>query len=240
MKKKCENFPLHLITSSLKNIKQKNLRLKTYGHIKKTIFFSLNKNSKFQIISKNNFVCQSHIGHDLKNLNPKVNINFIGLRDGNCVFNYEKSLESLQIASFICKDLARMGLPILFVNVISEYNEIIKMAASASYQPILLGDFIGGSFTNNLINKTPAIIFVPSSKEHSFFLKEAYRLNLPTLSINDSDGSTNLSAFPIVVSDDSLELQHSVLGVVSQGLIKGCLFHYADTINHKCLSKSIK
>jgi ribosomal protein S2 len=226
-KKKFGKFPLYLVSSKIKKKVKKNLRLNVYN-------FILNKNSQFKIISNNNFICQPYVGHVSKNLSPKININFIGLRDDNCIFNSERSLESLQIASSICKDLARLGLPFLFINVLPEYNGIIKMAASTAYQPILLGDFIGGYFTNNIIT-APAVVFILSSKKHFFFFKEAHRLNLPILSINDSDVSTDLSAFPIVVSDDSLGVQHTVLEVVSQGLIKGCLFHYADTINAEYL-----
>lgn len=228
-KKKCGKFGLCLVISELKfRCIKKNLRLNVY----KAIF---NNNAQFQVIFKNNFICQDQqLGHDSKNLNSKINIHFVGLRDGTCIFNSEKFLESLQVASSICKDLARMGLPFLFVNVLNEYNEIIKMAASASYQPVLIGDFIGGSFTNNLIN-TPTVLFVSSSKKHSFFLKEAHKLNLPSFSINDSDVSTNLSAFPITISDDCLEVQHNVLRVISQRLIKGCLLNYADSISIKYL-----
>ena len=220
-----KKFPCSLVYSDLKVIFiDKKLRLKAYkDDFKKIVRSTL-------ILNNNNFISQSHVGHASKNLNSKININFIGLRNGTCFFNNEKSSESLNTAGLICKELSRLGIPFLFVNVLTEYNEVIKMAASAAYQPILLGEFAGGSFTNSLIH-FPTVLFFSSSKKHFFFLKEVHKLNLPTLSINDSDVSTDLSSFPIVVSDDSLEVQHSVLELVSQSLIKGCFFHYADSIH---------
>ena len=223
MKKIHRKFFRSLVYTDLK-IKDRKLRLKVYKD-------DFKKSARFIFtLKKNNFIFQSHIGHASKNLNSKININFVGLRNGTSFFNTEKSLESLQTAGLICKELSRLGLPFLFVNVLTEYNEIIKMTGSAAYQPISLGDFAGGSFTNSLIN-CPTVLFFSSSKEHYFSLKEAHKLNLPTLSINDSDCSTDLSSFPIIMSDNSLEVQHSVLEVVSQNLIKGCLFHYADSIH---------
>jgi ribosomal protein S2 len=215
-------FSRSLVYINLKVV-GKNLRLKIYKDTFKKVI-----RSTFSL-KNNNFIFKSHIGHASKDLNSKININLIGLRNDTCFFNIEKSVESLQTAGLICKELSRLGLPFLFVNVLTEYNEMVKMTASAAYQPILLGEFAGGSFTNSLIN-LPTVLFFSSSKEHFFSLKEAHKLNLPTLSINDSDVSTDLSSFPIFVSDDSLEVQHGVLKVVSQSLIKGCLFHYVDSM----------
>jgi len=219
--------------------KKKRIRLKIYRRFSKKSNFVLNKISKTSSFFKSSFIHHSFIGHELKSLNSKMNINLLGLRNNSCIFNSEKSLESLKNVSSICKELTRLKLPILFVNLIPEYNEIVKMAAFFSRQPILLDEFKGGCFTNKL-TEIPSVVFVPSSKKHSFVLKEAHTLNLLILCVHDSDDDTNLSSFPIIASDNSLETHHGILKVVGQSFLKGSLLRFIDDYNLCFTTKHFK
>jgi ribosomal protein S2 len=203
-------------------ISKKGTRLKIYkGTASKPASFILSE--LFHFVVTNCFAYYSKIGH-----NSSMNIELLGVRDSNCILNYEKCLESLQITGLLCKKLARLGLTLLFINTFLESNETIRVVAAYSYQPILLNAPISGSITNYVI-KSNMVAFIPSTNKYLFALKEAQKLNIPVLSINDSEVNVNLSTFSIVAaSDDSLKNQYGIFEVVSTALIKGSFFYYLD------------
>jgi ribosomal protein S2 len=203
------------------------VRLKTY----KDFTTSCSPSKSLQLLSKikNTFFHNSHVGHDLISMSPIVNTQFIGIRNDICFFNCEKILESLQIVCLISKNLARLGLTFLFISTLKEYNETTKIAAYTTYQPMLLNSSAGGFLTNSLISVLPTVIFVPSTKKCLFILKEARRLNVPVLSISDTNISSNFLSFPVIASDDSIETQYDVLKSISYNFVKGLFFRYIDT-----------
>jgi ribosomal protein S2 len=202
------------------------VRLKTYRDF--TTSCNPNKSLRFLSKIKKMFFHNSQIGHNLSSINPKINIQLMGVRNDICLFNYEKTLESLQMACLISKNLARLGLTFLFVSTLKEYNETTKTVAYATYQPMLLNIFVGGFLTNRLICSLPTVIFVPSTKKCLFILKEARRLNVPVFSISDTNTSSNFLSFPVIASDDSIETQYNVLKSISHNFIKGLFFCYID------------
>jgi ribosomal protein S2 len=202
------------------------VRLTTY----KDFTICCNPNKSLQLISKikNTFFHNSHVGHNLSSINSTVNTQLMGVRNTICLFNYEKNLESLQIACLISKNLARLGLTFLFISTLKECNETTKIAGYTTYQPMLLNSFVGGFFTNSLICILPTVIFVPSTKKCLFILKEARRLNVPVLSINDTNTSSNLLSFSVIASDDSIKTQYGVLKSISYNFVKGLFLCYVD------------
>jgi ribosomal protein S2 len=182
---------------------------------------------KMKFILKNDFIRYSNVGHSIRTSNVRMNINFLGVRKDRCIINTEKSVESLNTVAFVCQHCARVGLSFLFVNLVAEYNSVIKVVASYSYESSLLEEFNGGSFTNSLL-KSPGVVFVSNSKVHSSVLKEAYSLGLPTVGLHDSDHTTDTLIYPILASDDSLETQREVLKIVCNAIVKGKFYRFLD------------
>jgi len=180
-----------------------------------------------KFIVKNDFIRYSNVGHSIRTSNVRMNVNFLGVRKDRCIINTEKSVESLNTVAFVCQYCARVGLSFLFVNLVAEYNSVIKVVASYSYESSLLEEFNGGSFTNSLV-KSPGVVFVSNSKVHSSVLKEAYSLGLPTFGLYDSDHTTDNLIYPILASDNSLETQYEVFKIVRNAIVKGKLYRFLD------------
>jgi ribosomal protein S2 len=217
---------IYLRTTTIFNVFL-GVRLKIYKG--STILYTYSVFLKFLSKTKKNFLYNSCIGHNVNIINSSINVYSIGIRDNICLLSYEKSLDSLQIACLVCKELGRINSTILFINTFTDYNDIIKVAAGTMYQPALLNNFASGSLTNKLIHILPTIIFVSSTKKYSLVLKESRRLNIPIFSINDTNISPDLLSFPVIASDDCLETQHYVLKVISYSFVLGLLLLYLDT-----------
>lgn len=217
-------------SSSINSNKNKGIRLRFYTFgLKRCRVFNV-KLSNFHYVPQKRFLFFGQLGHSVKSLSTILNSQFLGVRYHDCFINPEKSLELLTYTGFICQTFARVGLTALFINLVTEFNGITKVAAGFCCQALLLDDFKGGFFTNRLI-KIPGIVFVSNSKKHSFILKEASLLHLPIISLHDSNDTTNLSTLSIFSSDDSIEVQYVVLQKLTSAFIKGSFLYFLDKSN---------
>lgn len=181
-------------------------------------------------INKNinkDFLYYATLGHSVKSVKSKGYSNLLGFRKGVSLINTEKTEEGLAVIShFLNYILTRNFCSILFVNLDSEWTISTKIGALKSVQPFLIEGWWGGTFTNVLSKSKVDVIFLLNVKKHDFILQEARKLSIPVIAVVDTDLDSNLVTFPIWLNDDSIEVQHDLVFLVSSIILQSKLTNY--------------
>jgi small subunit ribosomal protein S2 len=173
------------------------------------------------------FLYYASLGHKVESVDPKAYSALLGFRKNVSLISVEKVQESLSLVNNFLKTVLKKEEPsILFLNLNEDSSISTKIAALKSLQPFLVRNWSSGMLTNIVAKSKIDMIFVLSAKNHNFVLQEAKKLNIPVLSIIDSDTNSNLVTFPIWANDDSLELHHFITSMISLVMIEAQLMKY--------------
>ena len=174
------------------------------------------------------FLYYASLGHKVESVDPRVYSAVLGFRKNVSLINVEKVQESLSlVSSFLKTVFKKENSSILFLNLNEDSNVSTKNGALKSLQPFLIRNWSSGMLTNIVIKDKIDMIFVLSAKNPNFVLQEAKKLNIPVISIIDSDTNSNLVTFPIWANDDSLELHHFITCTISCVILEAQLMKYA-------------
>lgn len=94
------------------------------------------------------FEAGSHFGFKKSRRHPTVTPYLFTTRDGNDIFDLEKTTESLEAAKEVLKDAGLHGKTVLFVGTKDEASRIVKAAAEKAESPYVTNRWIGGMLTN--------------------------------------------------------------------------------------------
>jgi ribosomal protein S2 len=170
------------------------------------------------------FIYYSTFGHKIKSTNPKTFSNLLGFRKGASIVNIEKSKEAFSIMNrFVGVLFEKKKSQLLFVNFDQESNKLTLLCALRAIQPVLVDGWTSGIFTNAVSKNKIAVVFLLSSKKAYFVIEEATKLNIPVISLVDTDATLNNVSFPILMNDNSAQLNHLLTSVLSDIIIKTAL-----------------
>ncbi|MCD5381387.1 MAG: 30S ribosomal protein S2 [Candidatus Pacebacteria bacterium] len=94
------------------------------------------------------FQAGSHFGFKKRRRHPTVTPFLYGIKDGNDIFDLEKTTELLDAAKEVLKETGLQGKTVLFVGTKDEASIIIKAAAERVEAPFATNRWIGGMLTN--------------------------------------------------------------------------------------------
>lgn len=94
------------------------------------------------------FQAGSHFGFKKSRRHPTVAPYLYGSKDGNDIFDLEKTVASLEAAKEVIKDAGLHGKTVLFVATKDEASRVMKAAAEKAESPYVTNRWIGGMLTN--------------------------------------------------------------------------------------------
>ena len=177
---------------------------------------------------KKDFIYHSTFGHKTKSTDPKTFSNLLGFRKGASIVNIEKSKEAVSIMNrFVGVLFDKKKSQLLFVNFDEESNKLTSLCALRAIQPVLIDGWTSGIFTNVISKNKITAVFLLSSKKAYFVIEEATKLNIPVISLVDTDATLNNVSFPLWMNDNSAQLGHVLTSVLSDIIIKTALKKHA-------------
>nr|YP_007890792.1 ribosomal protein S2 [Seculamonas ecuadoriensis]AGH24487.1 ribosomal protein S2 [Seculamonas ecuadoriensis] len=192
-----------------------------------------------------------HLGHHSKKWNPKMSMHLLGRRNNLDIINLEHTLVMLRRALNVVNTTVKEGGTVLFVSTNTTYARIIEDAANRAGQPYINKRLAGGTLTNyiqlslqrkqmenNLRNvkakrhyldnlglrqltTLPSLIFVIGVKESSIILKEASKLQIPTIGVIDTNNDPNVVTYCIPGNDDSIQAAYLYANLVANAAVDG-------------------
>nr|YP_009476692.1 ribosomal protein S2 [Proteomonas sulcata]AVM81185.1 ribosomal protein S2 [Proteomonas sulcata] len=171
----------------------------------------------------------SHLGHLTCYWDPKLARFILNRRNKIHLFNIDKSGESLSQA---LRFISKLSGNVCFVNGNEKFSSISQEAAFRCLQPALTDNWTNGLLINNNLIKTNAIdaLFIINGCDDSFIIKESDKLNVPVISINDTDINSHLITYPIFSNDNSLKIQHFVSNLISDVILEKSLYNFAISL----------
>ncbi|MCB9814221.1 30S ribosomal protein S2 [Candidatus Nomurabacteria bacterium] len=94
------------------------------------------------------FKAGSHFGFKKRRRHPTVTKFLFTTKDGNDIFDLEKTTEQLEIAKETIKQAGLLGKTVLFVSTKDESARIVKAAAEKADAPYVTNRWIGGMLSN--------------------------------------------------------------------------------------------
>jgi small subunit ribosomal protein S2 len=94
------------------------------------------------------FAAGSHFGFKKSRRHPTVVPYLFATKDGNDIFDLEKTVASLDTAKETLKEFGLHGKTVLYVGTKDEASEIVKAAAEKTESPYVTNRWIGGMLTN--------------------------------------------------------------------------------------------
>lgn len=180
------------------------------------------------------FKAGAHFGFKKRRRHPTVTSFLFTTKEGNDIFDLEKTAELITKAKEVLKEAGMNGKTVLFVGTKDEVTKIVKNQASKIEMPYVVNRWIGGMFTNlPEIKKRIARLEQLTNERESGELERKYtkkeRLMLgreiDNLNFNfQSIGSMNRIPDMVVVVDprhdhiaikESLDMKVPIVGVMS-------------------------
>jgi small subunit ribosomal protein S2 len=133
------------------------------------------------IKNKNTFIDQlfqagSHFGFKKSRRHPSVVPYVFTTKDGNDIFDLEKTVDLLDSAKEVMKEAGLHGKTVLFVGTKDEASAIVKAAAEKVEAPYATNRWIGGMLTNfSEIKKRINRLEVLTSERESGELERKYK-----------------------------------------------------------------
>lgn len=94
------------------------------------------------------FQAGAHFGFKKSRRHPSVSSFIYGSKDGNDIFDLEKTADLLTTAKEALTELGKLGKTVLFVGTKDEASRIVKEAAEKTESPYVTNRWIGGMLTN--------------------------------------------------------------------------------------------
>lgn len=94
------------------------------------------------------FQAGSHFGFKKRRRHPTVTPFLYGTKDGNDIFDLEKTTDLLESAKEVLKEYGLQGKTVLFVGTKDEASKVVNAAAVRAEAPFVTNRWIGGMLTN--------------------------------------------------------------------------------------------
>lgn len=174
------------------------------------------------------FLYYASLGHKATSVDPTTFSSLSGFRQGISVFNIEKIKESVLITKHFIASLFKLdgSSSILFIDLEEVSNVSTKSCALRALEPYFIDNWSSGILTNSIVSHKIDAILVLSAKDNNFIIQEANKLNIPVISVVDSDVNVNMVSFPIWGNDNSIEFRHQLTAEMSSMILESKLMKY--------------
>nr|YP_010261000.1 ribosomal protein S2 [Trentepohlia sp. BN17]UIB38754.1 ribosomal protein S2 [Trentepohlia sp. BN17] len=203
-----------------------------------------------QINLKEMYNAGVHLGSSVKKLNPKMKPYIMCTHDGIAIIDILKTYTRLfRITLFLKKIIANEGYQVLFVGTQRSIAPLIAEIATKSSSYYINERWKGGFLTNfktvkdsrssrqqdsleqnqsgfsNELNSLPDLVIIVGQEKELKAIKECQKLNIPTLTILDSDGDPDKTSLFIPANDDSQSSVEFILKHLGQSILIGRLLY---------------
>jgi len=83
----------------------------------------------------------------------------------------------------------------------------------------------------NVLSSRVDVIFVLSVKNSYFIVQEANKLNIPVIGLVDNDSNSNMVSFPLLLNDNSVDLDYILTSFVSNAVLEIKLLNFGLLFN---------
>ena len=197
-------------------------------------FIKVKKRKSFIEVKKlkSNFILsQSHWGHHKQILNNSLNSYFLGVKNDFTLYNPEYFIEFSKRCAIFCSCIASNNGRILFINSNDEFKKCIVFFGYRCLQPIYSHEWVAGSITNNLI-KAPSVLVTTNINKNSYFFKEALKVLIPVITIEDSNYSSHKAFYSSFANDDNKISICYFYSFLTDHIIKSLLYKYITNRKH--------
>ncbi|MEM9336670.1 MAG: 30S ribosomal protein S2 [Patescibacteria group bacterium] len=94
------------------------------------------------------FNAGAHFGFSKSRRHPTVAPYLFGTKNGNDIFDLEKTAELIETAKAVVTEAGKNGKTVLFVGTKEEASRLVREAAEKAEQPYVVNRWIGGMITN--------------------------------------------------------------------------------------------
>jgi small subunit ribosomal protein S2 len=187
-----------------------------------------------------------HIGHHVSKWNSETGPFILGNRGNIHIIDLEKTIISFRKTLNFVSELSARGGTILFISTINDFSNIVQKNARKCNQPYINRRWIGGLLTNfthikkKLYNpkgcsekfifstqgirnmeRLPDAIFIIGVNNCKTAIKEASKLNIPTIAVVDSNTSLQNITYAIPGNDDSILAVNLYCQLISNAILSG-------------------
>lgn len=205
-----------------------------------------------------------HLGHSVKQWNPKMSSYIFGERNGIHIIDLLQTLMCLdKVSTFLSRE-SRKNKNFLFVGTKPQFSSVIESCALSCNSHFVTNRWLGGTLTNwstiklcidnlqsltkqesdldcltkkeilvlkkrkmklekylsgikNMTSLPDVVIIVGQSREMNA-VKECLKLNIPTITIVDTNCDPTITTFPIPANDDSISSVSFILNELSKAI----------------------
>jgi ribosomal protein S2 len=191
----------------------------------KTKSFTSVKKLKLDFMSS-----QSHWGHHKQILNHSLNSYLLGVKNDFTLFNPGYFIEFSKRCAIFCSNIISNDGQVLFINSNNEFKKCVVFFGSRSLQPIYSHEWVAGSITNNFI-KTPSVLVATNLSKDSYILKEALKVLIPVITIEDSNYNLHKAFYSSFANDDNKVSICYFYSFLTDHIIKSLLYNYVINRN---------
>jgi len=166
-----------------------------------------------------------HFGHQTHRWNPKMAPYIFGARSNIHILDLSQTVPLLHQALVQAREVASKGGRILFVGTKRAASEPVAAAAQRCAQYYVNHRWLGGMLTNwqriKDMGGKPDLMFVIDTNKETIAVKEARRLNIPVISILDSNCDPESADFPIPGNDDAARAIALYCDLIADAILDG-------------------
>jgi ribosomal protein S2 len=199
------------------------------------VILYLNKKKTYitnQNIKRCFFLTLNFWGNKQKDWQPKLFSNLLGVGEKNCILNAEQFIEMLKRITKVCSLISRNTGKFLFINTLCniKFDGIFKNISFRAGQSCVLGKWIFGSLTKNTSSLAFDAIVLLESKQSNFIIKEANKLGIPIISLNDNSFVMSEVMYPLLCNNNLSDSFLFNSFILSNAIIEGLLYNYIHQI----------
>ncbi|KAI9146097.1 ribosomal protein S2, flavodoxin-like domain-containing protein, partial [Paraphysoderma sedebokerense] len=170
---------------------------------------------------------QLHLGHQASRWNPQMLPYIFGKRHNLHIINLEQTLSAIRRACNFVRSVAYHDGIILFAAK-NPYLHSIATSSALESQQYYIHNWTAGTLTNTseIVAKNgeteihkPDVLILLDAKDNMKAVKEARKVNVPTIALVDTDMDPRWISFPIPGNDEGvkgIELVSRVLSVAAR------------------------
>jgi ribosomal protein S2 len=163
-----------------------------------------------------------------KNLcNVTMYAHLLGQRNNFYIVNSDHHIEMLKRAGKFCYQLGKIDKKILYVNDSTnlQFDGIIKAFSYRSAETSVTGHWPCGVLTKNVNLKIGGLLVFDPKKSY-FSIKEALKLGLPVISLNNINSNSFETMYPIVCNNLQGDSLFFNIVIINHSILEGKLFQY--------------
>ncbi len=167
-----------------------------------------------------------HFGHQTKRWNPKMKPYIFGARNGIYIIDLQKTVRMFKTAYDFVTGVVAEGKSVLFVGTKKQARESIYEEANRCEMFYVHNRWLGGMLDNNLggirtMKEVPGAIFIVDSKNEAIAVREGKRLNIPIISIVDTNCDPDEIDYIIPGNDDAIRSIRLITARIAEACIEG-------------------